>query len=220
MPIRQNAGDFLAGSGRFARLYVAMTQSDQIELARRAAAGDAAALDAFWAQHRRWVAAVLLAHKPTHTDLDDLLQEVAMSVCEHIHKLRQPERFLPWLRSIALNRARSQRRSEASRQRMLRPLREQDEPTEYAAPDTDSDADHVLEAIQRLPEEYREPLIMKSVRGLSQRQVATILGLPETTVETRLVRARKLLRLEMARDDVLPKRLTEPRAVRTRGISK
>ena len=45
-----------------------------------------------------------------------------------------------------------------------------------------------------LPDGYREPLFLKAVQGLSYRNIAEILGLPETTVETRIARARRMLR--------------------------
>src|SRR5688572_6190035 len=41
--------------------------------------GDQEAVRALWQENRRWVAAVILAHKPREADLEDLLQDVAMS---------------------------------------------------------------------------------------------------------------------------------------------
>ena len=43
----------------------------------------------------------------------------------------------------------------------------------------------------------REPLLLRCVRGLSYQQISTILELPVTTIETRLARARRMLREEM-----------------------
>jgi hypothetical protein len=45
-----------------------------------------------------------------------------------------------------------------------------------------------------IPEGYREPLLLKCVRGLSYRAISELLGLPETTIETRIARGRRMLR--------------------------
>ncbi len=194
-----------------------MTDADQVELARRAAAGERAALELLWRLHRRFAAAVLLAHLPRRADLEDLLQEVAVSLCEHIGELRQPERFLPWLRSIALNRARSSARRESLRAHAAASLDALPaEPAGPAAGNEDATraaAARALELAGRLDPDYGEPLIMKCVRGLSQRQIATALGLSEAAVETRLARARRLLRRELEQEEaVLPsRRVAAPR---------
>lgn len=46
----------------------------------------------------------------------------------------------------------------------------------------------------QLPDGYREPLLMKAVQGMSYREIGEVLGLPETTVETRIARGRRMLR--------------------------
>ncbi|TAH37360.1 MAG: sigma-70 family RNA polymerase sigma factor [Planctomycetota bacterium] len=172
-----------------------------------AAAGDREALASLWREHRRWVGAVLLAHLPPGADLEDLLQEVAIAVVQHLKELREPEKLRPWLRSVAVNTAASAARKEEVRRRVLRPLGEgeqggpvaQDGRQEQAA-----DARRVLEMAQNLPTDYREPLLLRCVQGLSQRSIAEVLGMPETTVETRLARARRLLREALERDQVGP----------------
>jgi RNA polymerase sigma-70 factor (ECF subfamily) len=45
-----------------------------------------------------------------------------------------------------------------------------------------------------LPDGYREPLLLKAVEGLSYRQIGEIMDLPETTIETRVARGRRMLR--------------------------
>lgn len=49
-------------------------------------------------------------------------------------------------------------------------------------------------AILRLPDEYREPLVMQVLGGFSTREIATELGLSQAAVLTRLFRARDRLR--------------------------
>jgi len=48
-----------------------------------------------------------------------------------------------------------------------------------------------------LPPEYREPLLLRCVRALTYQQISEILDLPVTTIETRLARARRMLRAEI-----------------------
>jgi RNA polymerase sigma-70 factor (ECF subfamily) len=52
----------------------------------------------------------------------------------------------------------------------------------------------VQQAIGRLPDHYRLPLVMVHAEGLGLDEVARVLGLPEGTVKSRLFRARAMLR--------------------------
>jgi RNA polymerase sigma-70 factor (ECF subfamily) len=180
---------------------------DQVTDAREVEAaigGDAEALQRVWRTHRRWVAAVLLAHKPREAELEDLLQEVACTVVERIGEIRDPACFRAWLRSVSMNAARTAGRRATTR-RIFRSMRMQgvtDMPGPSAEPAPDADhhgeASRLLEIARRLHPDYSEPLLLRAVRGLSQKQIAETLGLPETTIETRLARARKMLREELA----------------------
>jgi len=161
-------------------------------------------LQALWREHRRWVAAVLLAHMPREAELDDLLQEVAVSVVQRIGELKDPGRFRWWLRTVAVNAARSAGRKASVRRRTMRPLGAGDgghidgaAEREARRREAGAEANRALEMAMRLHPEYREPLLLRSVHGMTQRQIAEAMGVPETTVETRLARARRMLREEM-----------------------
>jgi RNA polymerase sigma-70 factor, ECF subfamily len=170
--------------------------------------GDADAVRALWQENRRWVAAVLLAHKPREVDLEDLLQEVAMSFVKTVGKLRDEAMLKPWLRTVAINAARASGRDARRRRRGVvwkigseRAAHPSEngpdllEPGEPASPPERSEqAGRLLDLAARLPDGYREPLILKTLRGMSYRQIGEMLGLPETTVETRIARGRKMLR--------------------------
>lgn len=73
-----------------------------------------------------------------------------------------------------------------------------------AAPDSDADSPEaaliakadtaaVEAAIARLPQPFRETLVLRDINGLSYREIATMLGVPQGTVMSRLARARGLL---------------------------
>jgi RNA polymerase sigma-70 factor (ECF subfamily) len=172
------------------------TDPEQI---RAAIGGDREALRAVWRAHRRWVAAVLLAHKPRQTDLDDLLQAVALQVCRKVHEVRDPVAFRPWLRMVAINAARADGRATGRQRRgFLRLVGRTGGPGADERLDEQTDrrreGERLIMLARTLPEGYREPLLMRCVRGMSYRAIGEAMGLPETTVETRIARGRRMLR--------------------------
>lgn len=186
-----------------------------VTLVRAAMAGDRVALRALWEEHRRWVAAVVLAHKPRSADLDDLLQEVAVTLIAKIGTLEDPAAFPGWLRMVALNAARLAGRKTSTGPRIttFTGLGAGTEgeggngPAGGAVAGGDGgaaggaaggavrdEARRVFELAMRLPPEYREPLLLRTVQELSYQQISAITGLPETTIETRIARGRRMLR--------------------------
>lgn len=177
----------------------------------REAGLDASSLRHLWEEHRRWVAAIVLAYKPRWAELDDLLQDVATAFVARSHEIRDPQAVKPWLRTVAINAARL-----AARKGKLRLHRSLDEPTpqgqapeEPAAPSEppaspdQEELSKLIDLTVQLPDGYREPLLLKAVQGLSYRQIGQILEMPETTVETRIARGRRMLR-ELAQGQTIP----------------
>lgn len=179
------------------------------QLVAAARRGDRDAADSLWRANRRFVAAVLLAHTDAR-ELEDLLQEVALRVTRSLADLADAGSLRAWLRTIARRIA-----IDHGRRRALEPPRPQllvgDDRDADAAPDVVFDAperqrwrdelDHAMRHIADLAPDYREPLLLRTIEGLSQREVADVLGVPETTVETRLARARRCLRERFERDE-------------------
>ncbi|MBU6412033.1 MAG: sigma-70 family RNA polymerase sigma factor [Planctomycetes bacterium] len=178
-------------------------------------------LDQVWQEHRRWVAAILLAYKPRDVDLDDLLQEVAFAIVRHGKDLRDAGAVRPWLRTVAINAARASARSEKLRRhaRLDGPEGSIDPADSRGAWDGDlnEEARRILDLAMQLPEGYREPLLMKSLRDMSYRQIGEAMGLPETTVETRIARARRMLRDLQRQDEIQIAESAIPRRVPARS---
>ena len=72
-------------------------------LVERARNGDRGAQSELWRAHRRWVAAIILAHRPRTVEVEDLMQEVAFKLVTKLETLRDVEAFRPWLRRIIIN---------------------------------------------------------------------------------------------------------------------
>lgn len=187
-----------------------MSHPDDQLLLASAQSGDRHALERLWERHRRWVAAVLLVHKPKDADVDDLLQDVAATLVAKVGTLRDPETFPGWLRSVAINAARMAARgtrrrtaaverfanAEATERGAERIQRGNPHRTHAAR----AAADQLRTRLASLPAGYSEPLLLRLVHDLSYAQIADILDLPETTVENRIVRGRRLLREQTATD--------------------
>lgn len=177
----------------------------EVSLVSAAARGDAEALRRLWEANRRWVAAVILAHKPRWADLDDLLQDVATTVVRKIGQVREEAAFKPWLRTVAINAARAAARGQhhepisftAAAGRLSSETTDA-EPRERSVDNTASDSREegrkLLDLAYQLPEGYREPLLLRCLHDMSYRQIGILVGLPETTIETRIARGRRMLR--------------------------
>ena len=189
-----------------------MPQEDAtaLELVTRARQGDLEARDELWDMHRRWVAAIVLAHRPRAAEVEDLMQDVAERLIGRLDTLRDPEAFRPWLRQIVLNVCRGWARRDRPMLSIDAPLPggSADQPAErflsaVGQPTGDQvvaqedAAERLLKQVDGLPPEYREPLLLRCLRSMTYQQISELLDLPVTTIETRLARARRMLRVEL-----------------------
>jgi RNA polymerase sigma-70 factor (ECF subfamily) len=186
-----------------------MAETDR-RMIERARQGDVAAQQTLWKQHRRWVAAIVLAHRPRTIEVEDLMQDVAVRMVSKLRTLRDPDAFRPWLRQIIINVCRGAARSLRPTLRLVNGDRDDDGPdaTRAATPANDDPGAHdataqrdtvqrVMQQVRSLPSEYREPLLLRCVRSMTYQQISAVLDLPVTTIETRLARARRMLREEL-----------------------
>ena len=176
-------------------LIESQTQGGRSEITA-AIRGESEAIRRLWEHHRRWVAAILLAHKPREIELEDLLQDVAMTLVRTIGELRDESAFKPWLRTVSINAARAAGRKVRTHRRHFVESPTADVRDGGTRPDesVSEEAQRLMALAMELPEGYREPLLLRAVRGMSYRAIAHLLGLPETTIETRIARGRRMLR--------------------------
>jgi RNA polymerase sigma factor (sigma-70 family) len=118
---------------------------------------------------------------------DDVSQEVWARALRALPRLRQPERFAPWLLTIA-------RRSVQADFRQA--YADSPDPEPPATDETAGvlDRAQISEGLAGLPPREREVLILFYLHDLALDDCAQILGVPPGTVKSRLNRARRLLR--------------------------
>jgi RNA polymerase sigma-70 factor, ECF subfamily len=133
---------------------------------------------------------------------EDVVQETLIRAWKSQNELKDPAAARPWLLTIA--------RREHARlyERKRLPTVDIDEVEAVGDPALASDGDAGLtelrSAIMKLPEEYRQPLVLQVLGGFSTMEIADQLNLTQQAVLTRLFRARNRLRtiygLEPAED--------------------
>jgi RNA polymerase sigma-70 factor (ECF subfamily) len=172
-------------------------RTEEIALLRRAQAGDPDAFGEVVNLH--WKRAFWTAYDVLYDH--DRAQDVAQEAFVKVHKALQSydlgRDFASWLYRIVLNLAIDhKRRMERDRTVPTDKVEELVDARRAVAEDDDRAAtiERVEQVLQGLPEEYRIPLTMKDIDGLSVEEVARILDLSYSTVRWRLHRARSLFR--------------------------
>ena len=133
-------------------------------------------------------------------DAEDITQEVFLKAYQKLSTLKRWDNFLAWLFSITVNSCKDFLKSRARRPD-ANYIEEQDA-TLWDAPSIDAyrsetTAESIREAIDELPEIYRQTLTLYYLGGLSSTEIARFLGTSANTVNQRLMRARTKLKEEM-----------------------
>ena len=167
-------------------------------LALAAAGGDKNALEALLKRNWLWLKGMVFSGVYRHDLADDILQEICVKVIDKIDTLKEPERFKPWLATIARREIVNFRREQSKKLALLQQM-QQDAPRHEN--DDTLTGDHwpqeacesILVALQRLPEKYREVFVLKYIKDYSYADIAEALDIPFTTVQIRLTRSRRMI---------------------------
>lgn len=159
-------------------------------------------LDQFWYLLERFRADLVnqaLAITGQQADAEDVAQETLCKAFLDLSELRDPAKLGHWLRHInriqALNLRRQRVRSKEERLAtgQLNALEAgEGEALPRTAPEQELN-EHVVRAVDSLPEGFREVVVLRYWEKLSNEEIATRLGLPEGTVRSRMARADRLL---------------------------
>ena len=190
---------------------MATTDASDGHLVRQARAGRADALAVLISRHWSVVHKLLARATGNWIEAEDLAQETVLQAATRLSDLHEPERFGPWLYTIALNRARLWwRRRRTSRvpqslEALLASAPAAIEPHlagENASPEAAWEAADLARTIGRalsaLPKPQQQAILAHYVEGLTYGEIAAMLSVPPSTVRSRLQHARERLRRELA----------------------
>lgn len=171
---------------------------DDAALVARAVGGDRAAFRALYDRHRPQVHRLVRAFAALDADdVEDVVQDAFVRAFGSVAKLTRPDRFLPWLLTIARNRALSRlgRRKAVERLAEDLALEAESQAAELAAlPETGTEAE--LEVVRKIVAALPDGPEKETVRlfylegELSAREIAARLGVGKSAITMRLERFR------------------------------
>lgn len=131
-------------------------------------------------------------------EVEDLVQDVFVKAYQELPKLRDREKFGPWLGRIALNRAQAWLRQRQAHRTTVtddpRLLEQVDDSRPDAIMESDEKEAILWEGLDQLRPEYRQILLLFHFEDCPQQDIARFLGISVPTVKWRLMRARTALK--------------------------
>ena len=173
-------------------------------LVARAQQGEMLAFEVLVVKYQRRVAATIRRLVRDDRIVEELTQEVFLSVFLALASFRPDGEFAAWLFTIARNAARSYLRSAQNRQDdrpMELPDRVGDNDRFGVAPSPEEEAmahqlfERIDAEVAALPEVQRRALLMREIDGLDYKAIAAALGQPVNTVKSHIFRAREAIAL-------------------------
>jgi RNA polymerase sigma-70 factor (ECF subfamily) len=167
-------------------------------LVARAQAGEREAFEELVRRHAEHLYAVVVRLVPDRHDAEEVTQEAFIRAWRAIGRFKGDARFFTWLYRIAINEARRHAQHRAPATASIDEPGLVDPADTRPAPDRQAEHDDLRAALERairsLDPDYRAPLILRDVEGLSTAEAAAIMGLREAAFKSRLHRARLAVR--------------------------
>jgi RNA polymerase sigma-70 factor (ECF subfamily) len=175
---------------------------NELALVCAARQGDKDALRLLLTRNWTWLRGLVYGVLVDRRDLDDVLQDVCLRVITKIHTLREPERFRGWLAILArrealkCHRHRARQSMEPDTAAAMRPTTTYEEMPPEAAERKEL-CERILDAAKNLPAKYRAVFMLAHAGDLTYAEMAEILDVPVTTMQIRLVRARRMIQNQL-----------------------
>jgi len=172
---------------------------DDRELVARAQAGDRAALDRLLRAHYDRIHAICRRIAGNDADAADATQEALMAIVRGLPKFDNRAAFSTWSYRVATNAC-----LDELRRRKRRPTPSlvdehdgwADKQVDDHGPAFDEELvvrDELQAALNDLPPEFREPVVLRDCVGMDYAEIAETLGIPPGTVRSRIARGRTKL---------------------------
>jgi RNA polymerase sigma-70 factor (ECF subfamily) len=202
----------------------ALPDEDDLILVDRVFVGDRRAFESLVRKHERRVFRVTLAVLGNIEDAEEAMQDTFVKTFRHLNQFRRESRFTTWLTRIAVNEAIQKRNARKNFVALAEAetAEEQFTPQRYEPWKSNPEQLYgkqeihriVEDAIQSLPEIYREAFVLRDIEEMSAEEAAQALGITVPALKSRLLRARLMMR------ETLAARLEEQPTLKTKIMHK
>jgi RNA polymerase sigma-70 factor, ECF subfamily len=177
-----------------------MHNDSDIEIIERVRTGDEHSYRLLVERYQTLIFTIAFRMVRDRTEAEDIAQDVFLKVYRTLDQFREESSFKTWICRIATNRCIDWKRKHGVRQDATTQVDEADrlvdeihERPEQSLVRRETQAE-IRKAIEEMPEKYRTILLMYHFQGLSYKEIADQQDISPRTVETRLYRAKHLLR--------------------------
>jgi len=188
-------------------------QTDEV-LIRNALKGDQQAYKLLLERHRHAIYHIAFKIVHNREEAADLVQETFMKAFGSLNTYRFEYRFSTWLYRIAANSAIDfLRKRKIEALSLDRPMETKDGTVELQLPDWTHNPEFdytrkqrrisIDEAIDSLPDKYRQVIVIRHTDDKSSEEIAKILDVPVGTVKARIFRARELLKKKKLKNTLI-----------------
>lgn len=167
---------------------------DDYSIIRQFIDGDKSSFQILVKRHKEKVRNIIYITMSSSALVDDIAQDVFITVYKNLKYFRFESQFTTWLYRITVNRCKDYLRKMNVR-RIFSPIEDGTEISEYSTPVEDNDISRiVMDAISKLPVKLRMPLILKDIEGFSYQEISESLNCEMGTVKSRIFRGREKLK--------------------------
>lgn len=167
---------------------------DDYSIIRQFVDGDKSAFQILVKRHKEKVRNIIYITMNNSALVDDIAQDVFITVYRNLKHFRYESQFTTWLYRITVNRCKDYLRKMNVR-KIFSPIEEGSELPEYSIPVENNDISRiVMDAISKLPVKLRMPLILKDIEGFSYQEISESLNCEMGTVKSRIFRGREKLK--------------------------
>lgn len=199
------SGKHLLNTAKTAKTSVSEPSDEQ--LIKRFQEGDLYAFEMIVHKYKNQLTNFVYNFLGNRIDAEDVVQETFLRVYKNKHRYKQIAKFSTWIYTIASNLAKTELRRR-KRRKLFSISQLGFEDKDYDIPDSAFSPEKVIEEdfkgreiraeINKLPEKFREVVVLRDVQEFSYEEISRILHIPIGTVKSRANRGRLRLQKQLA----------------------
>lgn len=174
-------------------------EEEIIRLIKECKQGDISSFEKLVKTYSGRVSNIIYQMLGSSEEVDDLSQEVFLKIYRNINYFREESQFFTWLYRVTVNTVYDFLRKQKYRKTV--PLDEIGQIPSATQPDNSELKRLLHKEISGIPFKYRAVIILKDIEGFSYSEISKILRCRLGTVESRLFRARQMLKENLQKTD-------------------